>query len=527
MKNMGKYAILVIGIFIWSCAQEMVDLEMPDPVMPSCLPCTGGADPGSASFDKLVTIGNSYVAGFQAGALFNAGQNNSLALMIADQLKCAGGSDVFNQPFINSSNGYNIQLSDPGQGIILGRLILFDADGDGPDSPAPTPAGSPGVPAPYNTADIPLPYTGDRTALNNYGVPFIYLGQALIPDTGNPGSPFFNPMWARFSNNPGVTSIVEEALVAAGSFYLVWLGMDDALIHAAYGGVDDYPLTSISDFSTQFNILISTMLNVNPVFKGVVGNIPNIETLPYFTTIPYNTITLDASTADLVQGLLADNYNAFLNAMVDAQQISAEERDMRLLNYIEGTNNVLISDESLTDLTDLMIASGAEILVPFALARQTTANDMILLSAGAVLGKPYMGNPNAIQGVSWPLADQHALTVSEIIQINTNIAGYNMAIDAAVAGSNDRLVVADVSSAYRVLLEASISSGGLVIHDVAIASTFTPPVGAFSEDGLHPNDRGYAYTANVFIEAINSKFGATIPHICLSSHSGTGLPVNP
>jgi hypothetical protein len=277
----------------------------------------------------------------------------------------------------------------------------------------------------------------------------------------------------------------------------------------------------------QFNGLITTMLTVNPVFKGVVGNIPEIETFPYFTTVPWNTIALDAATAGFLQTNLADNYNLFLGAMLGYQLISAEEYDKRLLNYTEGNNGVLINDESLTDLTQLMIANGAEALVPYAMARQASATDLIPLSAGAVLGQPYNGNPQAIQGVSWPVADQYALTITEIIEIKTNIAGFNSVIAGAVAGSNGRLALADVNTAFNTLLGASISSSGLVIDGVAIASTFAPPVGAYSEDGLHPNSRGYAYTANVFIDAINSTFGASVPHVCLSGFPATGLPVNP
>jgi hypothetical protein len=527
MKNISKILILVINLVIWSCAQEVIDLEQPDPPDSGCISCPDGASSRTASFDKFVTLGSSFVSGFQAGALFNLGQNNSMALMIAQQLECAGGGESFNQPYIDSSNGYNVQLSVPEQGILLGRLVLFDPDGDGPESAAPAPAGAPGVPAPYNTADLPTPYAGDRSEINNFAVPLIYLGQALIPDTGNPASPYFNLFWARFSSNPGITSIVQEALLAAGDFYLIWLGVDDMLLYAAFGGDDAYPMTSVSDFNAQFNGLISAMLGANPVFKGVVGNIPEIETYPYFTTIPYNTIDLDEATASSLQSNIAENYNAFLNAMVQFQVISAEERDARILNYAEGMNSVLISDEKLTDLTQYMIDNGAQALVPFAQARQTTSTDMIPLSAGAILGELYMGNPLAVQGVSWPVADQYALTLSEIIEIKTNTAGYNSIIEGAVAASGDRLALADVNSAYNALLGASISSGGLLVDDVAIASTFAPPVGAYSEDGLHPNERGYAYTANVFIQAINSKFGATVPVLCMSNYSGTGLPVSP
>ena len=129
--------------------------------------------------------------------------------------------------------------------------------------------------------------------------------------------------------------------------------------------------------------------------------------------------------------------------------------------------------------------------------------------------------------MSWPLPDQYVLTFTEIVEIETNIAGYNAVIDNAVAGSNDRLVVADVKTAYANLLGASIQNSGMVKNGVTIASTFAPPAAAFSEDGLHPNERGYAYTANVFIDAINSKFGASVPQICLTDHAGTTLPVSP
>lgn len=527
MKNISKILILAINLLIWSCAQEVIDLEQPDPPDSSCITCPDGASSGTASFDKFVTLGSSFVAGFQAGALFNLGQNNSMALMIAQQLECAGGNETFIQPYIDSKNGYNVQLSVPAQGIILGRLVLFDPDGDGPESAAPAPAGAPGVPPPYNTADLPTPYAGDRSEINNFAVPLMYLGQALIPDTGNPESPYFNPFWARFSSNPGVTSILQESLIAGGSFYLIWLGVDDMLLHAAFGGDDAYPMTSVSDFSIQFNGLISTMLGANPVFKGVVGNIPEIETYPYFTTIPYNTIDLDEETAAFLQSNIADNYNLFLNAMVQFQVITAEEKDARLLNYSEGSNAALIVDEELTDLSQYMIDNGAQALLPYAQARQMTPTDMLPLSAGAVLGELYMGNPLAVQGVSWPLADQYALTVSEIIEIKTTTAAYNAIIDGAVAGSGDRLALADINAAYNVLLGASISNGGMVIDGVSIASTFSPPVGAYSEDGLHPNEWGYVYTSNVFIHAINSKFGATVPDLCMSNYSGTGLPVSP
>jgi len=524
MKSRWINIILIVTLLLsGSCEQQIPTLEAPPEPMESCNACPPDAASGSASFDKFVTVGNSFVAGFQSGALFDDGQQNSLANMISIQLACAGGSDVFNQPDINSFNGFNTQLSVPDQEIILGRLILFD-DGSGP---VPAPAGAPGLPPPYNTADLPTIFTGDRSSLNNFGVPLIYLGQALIPDTGNPASPFYNPLWARFASSPGVKSITEDALGAAGSFYLIWLGADDALLYAAFGADGSFPLTSISDFNLQYNGLLSTMLTVNPAFKGVVGNIPSIVTYPYFTTLPYNSIPLDALAAAAIQGTFGDVYNSFINAMAGLGNISEQEQASRLLSYTAGDNAVLITDESLTDLTELMIENGASELVPFAQARQTTANDLIPLAAGQVLGNPYMNNPTAIQGVTWPLSDQFALTFNEIVEIETHIGAYNATIENAVAISNDRLVVADVNTALQGLLAASISSSGLVRDGVSITSNISPPTAAYSEDGMHPNSRGYAYIGNVFIDAINAKFGASVPNICINEYSGSSLPISP
>ena len=168
MKNISIFILIIAVGLLESCQQEVISLEDPNPPPPPCNSCPGDGDSGEASFDKFVTIGNSFVAGFQSGALFDEGQNNSLAKIISGQLSCAGGSNTFNQQDINSVNGFNLQLSNVNEGVILGRLVLFD-DGSGA---APAPAGAPGVPAPYNTADLPTPFFGDKSTLNNFGVPF-------------------------------------------------------------------------------------------------------------------------------------------------------------------------------------------------------------------------------------------------------------------------------------------------------------------------------------------------------------------
>ena len=59
----------------------------------------------------------------------------------------------------------------------------------------------------------------------------------------------------------------------------------------------------------------------------------------------------------------------------------------------------------------------------------------------------------------------------------------------------------------------------------AISPAINPPTGIYPEDGLHPNSRGYAFISRIIIEAINGKFGFTIPLTNISSYKPTALPI--
>ena len=106
MKNSKYFYIVLITILcVGSCKQEPI--VPTDPPVPAPAPTPGA---GGASFTKFVAIGNSYVAGMQAGALFTDGQKNSLPAIMATQFALAGGG-AFNQPSINATLGYNLFLS--------------------------------------------------------------------------------------------------------------------------------------------------------------------------------------------------------------------------------------------------------------------------------------------------------------------------------------------------------------------------------------------------------------------------------
>jgi len=302
IKLLGVVVIFIITIS--SCKQDVITLQQPTTTTPS---------QGSADFTKYVAIGNSLTAGYQAGALFTEGQQNSFPLILSKQFSIAQGTTLtFNQPDINSVNGYNSSYSDPAHGVILGRMILFAADGVQAHA-LPTPSGYPGVPAPYNTANLPGPFTGNKSQLNNFGVPGILLGQVGIPQTGGPSTsnPYYNGLYARFATNPGTSTIIGDALATQPSFFTFDLGNNDVLGYATTGGDGSIPLTSPASFTTYYSTAIGALMGSSSTLKGAVSTIPNVTSIPFFYTIGWNAVPLDAATAASVTANLANNYNAY------------------------------------------------------------------------------------------------------------------------------------------------------------------------------------------------------------------------
>lgn len=547
MKKL-RYIILSAGLLMFSisCEQELVDnsaspcpsddpsIICPETPAPACPP---GASAGNADFSKFVALGSSYTAGFQAGALFDAGQNTSLGEILATQFACVGGG-AFNQPDINSEHGYNIFVTpNPAGATVLGRFKLQGTP------PKPTPVVSDLEAVPNPQVNPGFMYTGDKSALNNFAVQATLLAQILTPATGDWSNPNpaagFSPFYARFASDPGTSTILGDAVSKAPTFFMFWVGMDDYLLHAAFGGdPTKAPLTPVeggvgTGFAATYAYAVSTILGSNPTLEGVVANFPSVFALPHFTSVPYNPIPMDGTLAAAANTGFA-GYNQILDALKGAPfNYEPAEVDARKITFAAGPNPFVIVDETLNDYGDefdILLAAQAitleqrEALVPYEQVRQTTSSDIIPLSTGGVLGTlADPNNPLSVRGVAVPLADQYALIPTEIAAIEAARTGYNAAIADVVAANSDRLALADVNAAMNAFLSAKAS----VANGVTITPNINPPTGIYSEDGIHPNSRGYAFIANIFIDAINAKFGASVPRASFAQYSATGLPINP
>ncbi len=540
-------AFLVLSI---SCEQEVVDnsaspcpSDDPSIICPQAAPvaCPDGASAGSADFTKFVAIGSSYTAGFQSGALFTEGQSNSLPKILATQFSCVGGG-TFNQPSINSVAGYNIFVSpNPMGNVVLGRFKLQGT----PPKPTPVVSGTVGsedaLPNPQvNPGFI---YSGDKTALNNFAVQTTILAQILSPATGDWANPDpaagFSPFYARFASTPGSSIILGDAISAAPTFFMFWAGMDDYLLYAAYGGDETKaPLTPLAGgvgtgFTATYQYAIGAILGSNPSLEGVIANFPSVFALPHFTSIPYNPLPLAEAQASGANAGFA-GYNQILEALKGSPfNYPAADVNARKISFAPGNNPFLIIDETVNDYGDefdalqgagAITAEQRAALVPYEQVRQTTSADIIPLATGGVLGTlADPANPASVRGIGVPLEDRYVLIPSEIAAIEAARQGYNSAIADVAANYTTRLALADVNAAFNTFLTNKAAVG----NNITLTPNINPPTGIYSEDGMHPNNRGYAFIANIFIASINAKFGASIPDVSYANYGATALPINP
>lgn len=491
-----------------------------DPEFENSVEDAGFYSNGNADLSRYVAVGNSLTAGFADGALYITGQESSYPNIMAQQFALAGGGE-FTQPLMDDNLG-GLLLG--GNQITQNRFVLaVGANGN------PGPVILEGNP----TTEITTSATGP---FNNMGVPGAKSFHLVAPGYGNvAGVPTgaANPYFARFATSDNAT-VIGDAVALSPTFFSLWIGNNDILSYATSGGVGVYqqgnpnPLTygpnDITDpgfFASVYNQEVTAL--ATGASGGVLVNIPDVTSIPYFTTVPAQSIPLDAATAGAVNAQFALFNTQVLPGLAQAGFITAEEAASRQINFSAGANFPIIMDDDVTDLTQIL--QGPPFNLPpqtaglLGMLRQANANDLIVLPAASVLGTtPDPNNPLGVVGVSIPLSDGFVLTGTEQTRVAAATASYNQTIQAAAVANN--LAFVDARSALAQLRTGIPYDGGV------LTSTFVTG-GAFSLDGVHPTPRGYAYTANLIIDAINNKYDATIPMVNIGAYGTVTATNNP
>ncbi|MEM7563454.1 MAG: G-D-S-L family lipolytic protein [Pseudomonadota bacterium] len=461
------------------------------------------ADPGTADFSVFVALGDSLTAGFADSALYRHGQENSYPAIMAQQFALAGGG-AFNQPLMPVAATGGLTLSAVPLPV-SDRLVVVPTGN--PDSPV-----APATITPTVSTEIGLPLTG---MFNNIGVPGARSYHVTAQNYGDAlgvGGGTANPFYVRF-RQAAAARMVEDAVALTPTFFVLWIGANDVLGYATSGGdgvqgagappyAGENDITDPAVFPAIYSDILNgaypTPLNT-PTNKGVLVNIPDVTTIPFFTTVPHNAIPLDATTAATVNAAFAA-YNAGVTAAIGFGGMTAQEAASRQINFVAGdANPILILDEALTDLTP---ANAALINM-----RQATPDDYILLTASTKLGTEQIpGNPTTVWGVTNPLIDTDVLTAAEVAIVEAARTQFNASIKA-IADGDPNLALFDAAAKLTELNTTGISYGSGGISSAFIQG------GGFSLDGVHPTARGYAVVANEIFSVINDAFAANIPPV--------------
>ena len=479
------------ALLLAACGTDVSDLD-------------DSADPGTADFSTFVTVGDSLTAGYKDSALYLEGQQNSYPAILAQQFARAGGG-AFAQPLrLPEATGSFIGIP---ADQIRDRLVLVPSGN--PDRPVTAGTIDPTVP----TALVPMP----GMAFNNFGVPGAKSFHLTLNNYGDPAGiagGTANPFYVRFATAPGPvgSSVIGDAAARNPTFFILWIGNNDILLNAADGspgtdnptfGTGSNDVTPTGVFDATYPVLVGALKTGTN--KGVLVNIPKVTSIPYFTTVPYNAIPLDAATAANLNTNVADVYDLVLNSAIVSLALDPAEADRRRIRYQAGQNPILISDDTLQDISAAFVGPLAA-LAGLAQARQATPEDLIVLTASSKLGvEDTPGNSLTTWGVTLPLLDTDALTSTESDSLEAVRVAYNATIKAQADSSAD-LLYYDIAALLEDVADGfSYGSGG-------ISSAYIQG-GGFSLDGIHPTARGYAVAANQIMKAIENGFGAKLPPV--------------
>ncbi|WP_375562468.1 SGNH/GDSL hydrolase family protein [Bernardetia sp. OM2101] len=472
---------------------------------------------GSADFTTYVALGNSLTAGYADGGVYRESQINSYPEMMAKSMKEVNSSLNFSTPLMPAGNG-------------SGYLQLVNGS-PSPVAPDPSAFASVASGGPYQNMGVPGARVKNLTQVGY-------------------GSAQGNPYYARFASNPGAT-IAGEAAAQNPTFFTLWIGNNDVLGYATSGGDQGGDaITPVEEFRTDFDKILTEMDGAS---GGAIANIPNILAAPYFTTATYNAFVIDAALAAQVNAGIEATIKGGIRQQAEANrpaitaQVTAGLRQARIdggiaagLSEAEATaaaDAYLASAEGQADIAarvqgaiDAAVESNYEAIPsqfrptvseganPFIIRstpsatnptglRSATPDDLILLTVLAYTASPeFQALP--------VLPESLVLDVSEQAKVNAAIDAYNGVIQDA-AGSKYAYV--DINDFFSKVIS------GFSYQGVGYSPSFVTG-GAFSLDGIHLTQRGYALAGNEFIKAINAKYNAKLSLINVNDYRGVLFP---
>jgi len=481
---MKKYIlfVLIIGLVAFSCTLK-------NPTQPDIK----GVTQGDLALTKMVAIGNSLTAGFQSAGLVEEYQLTSYPYQIAKQM---GVADDFQQPLI----------ADPGISSTPGVGVLDFNPATGAIEPRGTYTNPMAL---LKNALLPRPY-------DNLGVPGADLNDALNTVNGSGGNPFFDLILR--NPNFGNTTMWQQAKLLKPTMVLLWIGNNDVL-GAALDGGDMNQITPAQDFQNMFVELLTDVASIRPAGQLAIfmANIPNVTDIPYVNILDnfiYRDITIPGVGPVSLPVVFDQNFQP-----VDFDTSAGELylpllTSENLLTVGSPVKHILLPFLSEYQSSGLGVPDSAAIVPLLVAAGVPLGQAMIQAHA---LEQAMQANGLITSGDSIP--GNLTLTEAEETTISGAVTGFNQIIGGIAQSQGIPLV--DINALLNEINMTGVDgfTGKFVLID--------PVNTAFSLDGVHANNGGYALVANKFIEKINQVLGSSIPLVNTAQYKGQYTGMNP
>ncbi len=489
----------------------------------STIPPAVGGNPGSGLMGRIVGVGDSLTAGTQSDAMLG-----QLTPTVTSPVSGFPGNFVpptqfngFWSLLYEQATGLTpTQMATPGTSVLpliagpgLGSQIVLGIP------PEPVSNSHPSCDT-FNQAAYSLGTYG-ATRLNttaptyDLGVPGITAHEALtmtgplaptcqtIPGipanvagllqvTGSESNMFY-PMLGSYASSVSPLTEVNAAVALRPTLATVWLGANDMLHYTFSGGLFgavDTPAQMQQDITTTIQKLQAVGAKV------AVANLPNILEAAQFFQGGTPPATVGGLPTCLVQNYTYCAVSASLTPAVGAPTAGG------IANLIVASvqaNNGVGPNGYLTEAGLFCAIGEATGGAPSINLDNCTGT---VGAKGSGMGEFY-------------LTDAFAANVQSL---NT---GYNTAIAAAATATGVPLV--DVASTIDQIHNAAAPGFALAASvNPGKCCTAVFGGGLFSLDGLHPSNTGYALIANLWIQAIDAKYGATMAPVNIAAvYNGT------
>lgn len=429
---------------------------------------------GNADFSNYVAVGNSLTQGMQNNGLHNdhGEQANSFPAILARQMVLNGANLNFTQPLVTGTGSGYMYLKYQNNEITPVANTTYDVT---TLFPIPIINGDPDARS-FDPSWLTWGLSQKSVKYSNLGVSAIRVVDC-VPSEGlfaepisrlkNYGVNTINN-YGRFLDwglpPPFDKTYLDHIKESNATFFTCWLGNNDVLGWAVVGGDKDDPVGGLS--------------------------IPGVSELVAPITL-----------SDPAE--FQEKYDKIMDAFVSmgSKGVCATIPDVTSIPLF---NTITLEEVG----HDVWITEGDEATNP-GLVRKATIQDLMLLTALAELddekGKT-QANPLEHRYVldrdEARLAQDQTLILNNIIRNSANAHGFP---------------VVDMYD-YMKELESGLSFDGVDYNAKFVEG------GAFSLDGTHPNNRGYAAVANKFIDVINANYGSSLKHTAVQNQTGIIFP---